>query len=398
MILILQLGVFALIFWYRRRFLLGGHLKATKSSALPYYYEQKNKSRVVAQHIGIESKQGFPFTIRYERFYHRLLKALGLASEIQLADSKLDDMLYFSTDFPQPLTHMLQSTKMREAVSKLFSTKVNAIYATSGRIWAVINSKSITRDISSFKDEIALLQQIAEELANASQQPYMMTRQHKWIAMLFLTAHFSLLALAALGWVPAMIDSSAFVSFGEWFDGAMYYSVPVVLLWLALIIILLRGTSWIALVLADFLLYGWIGVLICSTLFVREINIDFDRSEPVMHEMSVMSKSCTLICKKGSGKHSTTHSYALNSAQCDAKGRGAVAAKYVAMDPVCAASTDFRYVIHTTHWHEDKEYYRIEPDSGMYDRVDIRSTIEIPTHPGMLGLEWVDLKQIKPRE
>lgn len=376
---------------------LGKHLHQKDAAPADYIYRVTSKHGKVQQlHIGIKSDTGFPLVIKRERFYHRFLKSIGLAHEVETSNQSLNKKLFFITDYPHHLKMLLESSKLQEALAQLFSSQIKGVYAAKGRIWAVVGGSDKQRPLSSFIEEVEHLRELGKALAQTShQQTGLQERKLMWIAGIFIIAHFGLFITALGGWAAQLIDSVQMVSNVLWISSGLYYGLFALGLWFAAIIIIFRKSSWIGWVLADFLLYGWIGILVCSVYLVRDMNVMLDQSEAVIHTMPVTRKNCALHCSNRYGKRSKTRTYQLSALQCAYSERPATMAEYQNRDYVCRSSAHFTFDVYTKHWNPAINSYHYQPNSQHFDAVDYGTLIDIPTHAGALGIEWVELKDIK---
>jgi hypothetical protein len=113
-VVLVQLFLFLAAALLRGRFLFGTHLRVDKrTQQLIYRYEGK-RGWIVRLHVGIRQQNGIPFIVKPERWYHRLLKGLGIASEIRIGNAKFNRKYFITTDYPGHLERALESNQLLE--------------------------------------------------------------------------------------------------------------------------------------------------------------------------------------------------------------------------------------------------------------------------------------------
>lgn len=399
MVLLIQLLVIAVIVCIRLWGLLGKSLRVSKDGNKPEHLEAVayHKGRLSRCWFGLKQEHGFPFVIRRERWYHRVLKAMGIASELQARDNMLDNNWFFITDHPDHLERALRSEALREALRSLLRLHVNKVVSTPHRLWCEFDcrkmqDRAITKP--AYWQKLEAVQEKLRHLPRPQQQRFPL----RWQAYIFLGLHMGFFVVAAFGFLPTLIDNHEIISRIEWASHALIYALPAVCLWFVAIMLLFHGTSWAGWVVTDFVLVGILGLLITSGYFVREVNILADTSAPIILERTVENRYCQLKCHKSCGKNCTRRSqYNLTDAQCSPTARTTTRAHYQAADNICRANANFQFTLSMQPWRKAQgARYSYHPSAEVYDRTRKGTLLAIPRRAGALDIEWVDTNSIQP--
>ncbi|MCE2927713.1 MAG: hypothetical protein LW823_08750 [Rickettsiales bacterium] len=400
MVFVLQLLFFIFALVVRGRFLLGRHLKADNIKKERLNYIVHGKHGVMRRHVGMARQNGIPFIIRKERWYHRFLKQMGIASEIRVSDAQLDQSYYFITDFPNHLEQALHSGGLQDALKKLFALNIKSLHATRDKIWCVIPSGVAGRSDSHFNDHRDLLMEIAKftqarpevQLGGYVQRNLMM------LAFATISIHAGILMMGLLGWMPIMGSHVDTIDDQQFIFSSLFLSVLLLGIWLFAIISMFARTSWASWVIADFVLCAVIGFMLSGAYMLRAANIHWMQAAPEIHAQQVTSRSCLLHCSKSCGKRCTRRStHHLNAdTECAASNRHATLAHYAAKDYICAARAEYQYTIHVQHWQENKGTYSFSATPMQFDTMPNGSIVNVPLHPGALGMSWLDITEIRP--
>lgn len=398
MVILLQLCIVAIVCCFRLWSLLGKHLKVSKYGESPEQLEyiSYHKGRLNTCSFGLKQQHGFPFIVRRERWYHRLFKATGIASEVSLRDAELDKHWYFITDYPDHLERALHAPAFMEALRDLLQLPVKVLCSTPHRLWCALDAKQLPNALprKEYWRRLEAIRRHVGQLPPASRQRFPL----KWRAFVFLGLHMGLFLTACIGFAPTLLDDNEIISKREWLSHALIYALPTVCLWFAVIIAVFHGTSWAGWVLADFVLAGVVGVLVTAGYVVREVNILADTGAPQVVERVVTLRQCELRCHKSCGRRCTRRSnYTIADADCTAATRDATRAHYRARDSICQAHANYQFTLEVPHWQSGVgRTYRYNPAPGVYDRTRAGTVLRIPRREGALGIEWVDTTTIEP--
>lgn len=399
MVFIVQLLIVLVIAALRIVWLLGQHLRVSKQSDDKSHLEMVaiNKGKLQQCYFGVTQQYGFPFVVRRERWYHRFLKACGLAQEISLGDAALDQKWYFITDYPDHLERALRSEGLRERLKEVLALPVSKIVSTPTRIWCKFECKQLDKDSLQRKKYWAAI----EALRDQKQKLIPRTRQGyrlRFEAFGFLALHSALFWFSLVGLFPTLLDNNEIINKGEWIVYGGLFGVLAVAAWALAIFWCFHRTSWMGWVFADFLLVGMMGVFLSTAYFLRDFNIMLDMSEPTTIERQWVKRSCTLHCKKNCGRRCTRRSeHTIPAQSCTSYARPKTLEKWRSQDSICRANAWYKFTLEVPHWHEGWDNYSFEPQASVYDATEHRKTLQIPLHKGAFGMQWVDTDQIQPQ-
>jgi hypothetical protein len=395
-VIVLQLCLFAAALLIRGRFLLGLHLKQVDGGL---EYKATSKSHVI-YHFGINQADGIPFIIRKERWYHRLLKAIGIAEEIQLVDANINRTFFFTTDFPSHLEQAMYTHDIHKYLHELQKLGVKTIHATPTRMWCTLPRMSKEDDPSAGAH---IYRQHLQAISKATQAtpvigyPARMLNYYRTHAIAVILVHAAFLGLGLFGILPTLLDSVDTVDWYEWLIKSLIFASILIGVWLAHLLYCFKHTSWICWVLADFLLCGLVGMLASSLFIVREINMDFpQRTSSYMRQ--VMQNHCEIKCSKSCGRRCTRHStHRIQPEDCTVQMRPQTYERIRARDYICRdGRANYHFAITIPHWKGEKGTYHFDATTRQYDQMPVGTAISIDVNHGALGLEWVDTEAIKP--
>ena len=406
MTLILYLVLFTVAMLYRR-FKLGGlFLKRRadlngKEILEKIYYKDKHRRRLHAE-LGLELNQVVYFSISSERWYHRFLKHLSLATELQTGHARLDDELFFVSDAPEHFWQLMQDKTFSAAIHDLFlRVGVKSLRAYGTRMWV----RTPTRDKENYdrlykENIISNLEKIAA-FVEQKNIDYQHTSDDRLIAprhgaMMMMAAHAAFFTLAVFGAIPAMLQTTELLAHTPWIAKSGALAIVGLCAWLGIMMFLVGRSSWAALVIVDFVVFGIIGIVATAFFVLREVNISFDVQDPQTYTRRIVQQDCTLTCKSGGRRsHSTTHK--LSYAQCLAPERAMTINTYMQRDYKCGRRSWFTYYISVDPWMAPlHKPYRFKTNEELFDSTTLGTALDIPVHSGFVGIPWVDTDSIKP--
>jgi hypothetical protein len=142
--------------------------------------------------------------------------------------------------------------------------------------------------------------------------------------------------------------------------------------------------------LADFALAGLPGFLLGGVLVARAADLGLDRAPPAVATVRVRSTACALECSTGSGKARKVSTWPLAAPECAAAGRPATLEAMARRDPKCASRAAFRFTVTVEHWLPGHPPWDLDAGAARHDRAAPGRPVEVPVHPGALGLAWVE--------
>lgn len=393
MTLLIYLAIFALTFFFRSYYLEGRHLKKGKDEAFYSYVMKGKHGNIQGRGVGIEVTGIHPFIIRKERWYHRTLKSLGIAREISSGNDEVDGKLFFITDRPDHLEALLQVPGMAAHLEKIANLPIKALRCTNKRMWVDIEDKASQNQDSSYADYATTLEEFVKELTKYnSLQDRPQAALRRFLAFGAIAVHAALFTIALVGVFPIMFEPSEIVDQSAMTKLYVPICLGLAVVWLALLLVTFSGTAWVGWVLGDFLLFGLIGILLTSGFIVRQVNVNFDTSEPTMLSQPVTKKSCELKCKR-SGKRASTQTYYLTEAQCAA--REVTEAQHKDQYSACRNNSWFSFRINVAPWADyQKKDFSFTTSASNYDRTRIGDHYRVNLHKGYLGAAWVDTDKL----
>lgn len=398
MVIVLQLCLFLIAVVIRGRYLFGKHLKSSNSGNT-ISYVVNSKHGIKGRHIGLTRENGIAFNVKPERWYHRIFKNIGVASEINIANPEFDHKYFIDTDYPDHLELTLASGQLLAHLQALFALPVKSLHATKNRIWCVIDKNDLHYSDSHYAEHLKLLAAISQCSSKSAMHDDSALRSRNLgvIAFVFICAHAGLMTLGLLGILPTMADSIDTIENYALAIKGMTTGVIASAAWLFFILNFFRNTSWICWVLVDFILCGVIGFTLSGIFIVREINTHYLQTPAKIHEQRIIQKSCTLWCSKSCGRRCTRRSsyvYPLES-QCTPEMRAENMLQKQQTDYICQANAYFEYSITIENWNKGQNY-SFTATLPLFDQTKVGSSLRIPVNEGALGLEWVDTDTFQP--
>ncbi len=400
MVIFLQLCIFLTAVTIRGRFLFGAHLKKSSSQPDGLTYIVTSKNGISARHIGITQPSGIPFIIKREKWYHRILKSLGIASEIRVTSDEFDKTYFITTDYPNHLEQTLASGKLLTHLQALFALPVKSLHATPRKMWCVIRKDDLQASDSHYAQHFALLAEISKtsSISSGYEVASSTSRRLSVTAFIFISIHAGLLTMGLLGAFPTLADSVDMVDAGAWIAKGILLGILLAIVWFFAILHMFRGSSWVCWVLADFVLCGVLGFILSGVFVVREANTHLPQPPAQVFTQPILQKVCVLECKKRCGRRCTRRSsYRFQSdATCSPESRYAIMQEKKQTDYICANSAWYEYTLHVQHWREPSDY-SFSPSEALFDNVRTGTMLNVPVNEGALGLEWIDTDEIQAR-
>ncbi|PZP38490.1 MAG: hypothetical protein DI585_07230 [Pseudomonas fluorescens] len=404
MVILLQLVLVALVVLARRNYLFGGHLKASKTESGTLSFIVRNKEGdITRQHIGIKRTGGIPFIVRRERFYHKFFKWVGMATELHVPDRELDRKYFFITDFPHHLEKMMHSTDLLDHIRELLVADVKSIHVVGDRLWCVLGPNARRMSTYQLRGHVELLERIHEDTQEVKSSPIERANLRRGLlAFGFMIVHATLMGLGLGGVFTFLLDDLETIEHTQMVGFSIVMSIVLICCWSVLITALFARSSWVCWVWTDFLLWGVVGIVFSCMVMVRDINVNLPQAEATVVSMPVVSKVCTLKCRKSCGRRCTrTETHKLEGElQCAPEARE-VFMQQRKTSSVCAASAWYEYEIRTPWWKEykgkaKKPYFIADVNVDVFDSAREKGFIKVPVHPGALGFDWVDMSEVRP--
>lgn len=397
MVIILQLALFCLAIILRGRFLFGQQLKVGSANTNRLDYISKGKNSVNNRHVGVSQVNGIPLLIQPERWYHKLLKSIGIATEIKIKDADFDQDFFITSDMPHNLESALQSGDLLKNLQALFALPVRSLHGTQEKLWCTIKKNDVDQPEKYYDQHVEILNAISKALVESARNAFATSRP-KYLcitAFVVICVHAGVLTLGAFGFAPTLMDSVDTIDKVEWIAKGMVAGGTIAGLWLIVVLSIFNRTSWVCWVVADFVLCGILGFTLSGIFVTRELNTHLSQPAPQIHAQQVLLKTCELKCKKSCGKRCTRHSnYPLAEGMCAASSRPSYMQQIKTQDSTCRnGSAWYDFKLQVTHWKKPQPY-TFEPLEKLFDRTKSGGFLNVPVYKGALGFEWVNTDDI----
>jgi hypothetical protein len=401
-ILLAQLAFLALILLWRRRTLLGRHLKPGTDKSLGSYlsYVSTGKyGRVTRRQLGIPRTRTFPLVVVPERWYHRLLKRVGLAAELELGDAALDRRWFIITDDPERLRRALASPPLRTQLKALLSLRLSAIRTAGDRAWIEVAEDDLKRADVHFRHHLELLGRVQEallalRLEEAGAEGSVPSR--RGFAYLALGLQGGLVAASVAGLALAWFTPAETIEWTPLVAGGLALGAVAAAAWIAFLVHTLRGTAWLTWLLTDLAVTGLAGFLLGGVLLVRAANIELDFADPQPAAARVMTRRCDLLCSTGTGKSAKKTWHRVSLADCSVGRRAASLEALRLRDAKCVNRAEWDFRVGLWHWRPGRPPFEFNASASQWDGLEAAGRLEVPLHPGALGLEWVEPSEFRP--
>lgn len=403
MIFSIYLLIIVLAIAARLNVLRGRHMHKHGKGTNTYYTDYNPQNSMPFLHYGLEQTGGIPFTITTEKWYHRTLKSLGLATELRTGFRDFDERFFIMTDTPAHLREILTNHEFRKKISLLFHRPVRALYSGPTRLWFRVNRIGIYNALRTRTstpealnlETLDILRDIRAALAKHP-APYApkIGRSARIKAFAFILAHACFFGIALVGILPIMMDSAITLEFQKLKSDALFVGALITCGWFGLITAIIGGRTWFGWVVADFAVFGIVGIILTTGFVMREANIRFDFSEPAQQTLNVYAKSCLLKCYVRRRRSTTSDYYELGMDEC--MNENQTIKEYLAHDYKCGRNTKFIRNLYLP-WDGEREYLTKEVSAQDYLRHKVGTPYIVPVHYGLLGYEWVDPDEFEPR-
>lgn len=385
----------------RRIHLKGEHVRPLNPDVKDGYLASYSKDPKRARYYGFRQKNGIPFIIKEEKWYHTFLVRIGLAAELKTRNPETDQRFFILTDTPEHLARIFKNESFTKNLHDLFDLQVQTLYGTKDKIWikSKLNSRyavNVEYISTIYRKRLETLRSIRDSIqSHGGDIPESSNSRH--IAYIFLCLHAALFTLAITGFFPTIWDNADIIGHKALLTSTLLGSLILLPLWIAAILSFFTGKSWFGWVLADFIIFGIIGIIGTSGYMAREANIHLDRQPPTALYKVLEQKNCKLTCSRHGGKRRMSKTYKLTESECARP--DITLERYKKTDKKCTRSYKFNFYIEFA-WpiEPSSKNYKIKVTPEIYYNSNPGETFSIPLHKGFLGAEWVNKKGIKETE
>ncbi|PUA26362.1 MAG: hypothetical protein B0W54_21560 [Cellvibrio sp. 79] len=273
------------------------------------------KSKIKSIYLGIKCTDSVNFSIKRQSWLDNVFKSIGVSNEFETKDPEFDDSFYLITDNAALQRLIASSEMLRLAIKNIMrrerttDLKPKQIYCKNGRFWVVfsVGGGYETADI----EHVSLsLQKYFNDVVSSLNKETL--SKSAWIdpfvirAALFLAVSSGLAINGVVQWVrsyfgyfPLVLDNSPV------FYDALKYSAFFLLIFLVVALFSLRRSARTHIVLLELSTVGALGIFLSTAMEMRDINMEWDRSPPQIHNVAIVNK----YEQRSSGRRKRTHYY-----------------------------------------------------------------------------------------
>ncbi len=259
--------------------------------------------RVKGVAVGIDHVAGFDFLIRPESWFDRLSVMLGLTWEFQSGDAQFDRRFFIASDDLLLGRALSQSRRLRDALLSVWDAAVAAglkperIACRRGRLWIACRVRDAASMDALLASSAALqsitqpLRQIRDQLTRLRPDRFPLVRDRYATRFRSISAASVVCLLFALGQLIrlAFVDVPFTLDLAQLRRDGLIGGLVATALLVGLTVALLGRTSRVHHALSDVIVYGAFGLIVSTTILMRDINIEFDRSPATRHVQPVVS-------------------------------------------------------------------------------------------------------------
>lgn len=414
----------AVVFYCRYRHLTGGFLKKgpkpeggdclTPSYRGPAYYaygagySDAHDTYVESSYFGLKLDGTIPFIIKPINPYHRILMRCGLARGLKTGFQDIDRKLFIMTDDPEQCSTLFQDQEFRQNVADLFNLPVKTLYSLENRIWIKATHKMFEHRNSmaaAYRQRMACLRKIRDRIqesgvqapkstsASAGKRALCMISLHSALFVAGLLT-FILVATNLKTWFQTSTFSPQIVEMGAFIELSGLVGLGVAAAWLAYIVRSFSRKSWFGWVIADFMVFGLIGIILTSGYLLREANIRLDFTQPETIQRPVVDRVCLMYCDETRKGRDAGKTYALKPEECAYLDE--TISRYKAKDWQCGHDHHFSFYIDFPAIADNQwpQLFRVWTDQKTYLATERGMMLSIPVHRGLFGIQWTNTKDV----
>lgn len=306
-------------------------------------------------YIGCEVKSdlNIDLSIKKENFIDKLFKYLGVSIECQINNIEFDNKFYFVTDNKNICNYLRNNKNLQEELSKLLeiceedSLKFNGFHFKGNRLWVhILKNKE-----ESIKKLIPILFNITDIFNNDLEEiKKTIIKTESTFKISILLSISSAIVITATCLFIYTTYSFKIYEVNVW-DLIKLSFIPATMILLILIFIIIKvlgKTSRTHLVLIEFLIFGYIGLIVIFYEILKEININFDTSLPHTFITKIVNKEIN-----HSRKGPTT------------------------------------YYLYLSEWENLKIKKKIKISGSTYKKYENNDIVKIYIKKGRLNVEWI---------
>ncbi len=329
----------------------------------------RNKHGTIGQQVGFVVPEAFRFELKRETWVDRFFKWVGLSVEKQFGQAGFDRLVYVASNDEHLINRLADSPELRTAAQRLFlvdthGCRIRRVQCAHGSLWVDIRRGNLF----SRKDDDTRLGRCAAELVShlatmarelRSTMPTVTAAPERdrflfrAVVLLSLSSGLAINGLIFL-FRAVVLDNRFTMDVWALWLFACYVGATVVGVLLLANLWLLGRSARAHLVLLELLLVGSFGAITSSAAELRDVNMEWDRSEPVVLEPAIVEKSISRSSKGGTS-----------------------------------------YYLHVPDWYGEQGVRRIKVSSGFFNRAQVGQALEIEQYPGYFRFRWAQVRGLK---
>ncbi len=248
-------------------------------------------------YIGCEGKSdlNIDLSIKKENFIDKLFKFLGVSVECQINNIEFDNKFYLVTDNKNICNYLKNKKNFQEELSKLLeiceedSLKFNGFHFKGNRLWVhILKNKE-----ESVKKLIPILFNITDIFNNDSEEikKTIIKTESTFKISILLSISSAIVITATCLFIYTSYSFKVYeVNVWDLIKLSFIPATTILLILIFVIIRILGKSSRTHLVLIEFLIIGYIGLITIFYEILKEININFDTSLPHTFITKIVNK------------------------------------------------------------------------------------------------------------
>jgi hypothetical protein len=336
---------------------LGGEIRPLPGSSGGSYQrgESRNKGRVISTQLMVDSHIPVHFRFEPETTIDRLLKAMGLATEIQTGDASFDQRIYVVCDHPFLQSAIQLHPEIRESVLALAEMGFSTVIGNGRQLRAQASGRKA--ETPEAADQVALhLARLEKALAQAGSLSVLGLLQDRHFARVLVieAIAFALVGYSLSGLVDLVaMQTSTTLDYWQIVDQGVRWGAIGMMAFLLLGFFLLRGSSRPRMLLIEGAVIGFVLIPTSAILLTADVNRELDRSPAQVVEAQVQN-TFTRTRRK---KHRIETRYCVTLAAID-------------------GWTEAPVTLVVEHQH--------------FGRAQRQGTLELTLRKGRLGIPWIE--------
>jgi hypothetical protein len=310
--------------------------------AYRFAYSSGSNRNPSALKVTIDSPTGQPFRVVREGRAERLSKRIGLSNEIQTGDPAFDDEFYIETEAVELTKTLLMHEEARDAVRAVFRLGFTAVRQHGQQLQAVWSPFKLRDDV----DPSLITGAVAPLAAIARQMPATMPAVEQTVGISVGVVAAAIALMMALAGLAVAATRFRPLDGGAIMLDSLHYSIPALVPWLALAVLLLKGHSTARKLLPVLLITSVIAFVVGGNALETIVNGWADASPPSSHDEQV-----------------------------------------IRMYRIGGRTTTYHVVV--TSWRRSRQSENLSVSYAEYRAARPHRHVTVVTKPGRLGFEWI---------